>query len=131
MAIYLFENPNNKEEIVEIVQSIHEKHEYIKDGIKWNRIFTVPNASIDSQLNPDNPQDFVKYTSSRKGTIGDLMDLSAELSNKRKDKKGIDPVKEKYYDKYAKDRKGTKHPDVRKRELKEKIKGNKFIKFED
>jgi hypothetical protein len=42
--------------------------------------------------------------------MGDLWDRSAELSAKRKDKMGKDPVKEKYFENWSKKRKGKKHP---------------------
>ena len=51
-------------------------------------------------------------TGGQKGTLGDMMDRSAEMSQKRADEcGGVDPVKESYYKDYAKKRKGTPHPD--------------------
>ena len=71
-----------------------------------------PNASIDSSIDPFNKQQYMDATHKKKGTMGDMMDLSAELSAKRSEKVGgLDPVKEKFYDNYAKERKGAQHPE--------------------
>jgi hypothetical protein len=44
-----------------------------------------------------------------KGTYGDLLDYSAELSEKRASKDGEDPLKRKYFEEYKKKRGGKKH----------------------
>ena len=47
-----------------------------------------------------------------KGTVGDLLDASKEMSQKRAESNGgVDPVKEKYFKKYSESRRGAKHPD--------------------
>jgi hypothetical protein len=122
MPLYIFSNPNNPEEFVEILQSMNDIHEYIKDNIKWNREFTRPNASFDTNWIPESSQDFVEKTRNKKGTLGEIMDKSAELSEKRKEKEGIDVVKQKYYDDYAKLRDGKRHLNERKEKLKEIVK---------
>lgn len=69
------------------------------EGNKWKRIPSIPRASVDSKIDPNSKEDFVRYTGSRKGTLGDLQDLSKEMSEARAAKNGgIDPVKEKYFD---------------------------------
>lgn len=86
-----------------------------EDGVKWKRLAVKPQASFDTKVDPYSGADFVKATN-KKGTIGDLWDRSAELGAKRKDKEGgRDPVQQKFYDDYAKRRKGKRHP----QELKE------------
>jgi hypothetical protein len=114
MPIYLFQNPET-DEVAEVVLGMNDPKVYQNDGVNWVRIFTIPNAAIDTQVDPHSAKDFVKATN-KKGTIGDLFDRSAELSEKRKEKIGHDPLKEKYYENYSKTRKGKKHPDVIKRE---------------
>ena len=42
-------------------------------------------------------------------TVGDMWDLSKDMSEKRAKKAGKDPVKEKYFKDYEKKRKGVKH----------------------
>ena len=45
-----------------------------------------------------------------KGTFGDMMDYSSELSQKRAEKAGgVDPVKKKHFERYEKEV-GKKHP---------------------
>ena len=41
MPIYLYQNPKTGK-VKEIVQSVHDTHEYSEDGIKWDRIFRNP-----------------------------------------------------------------------------------------
>ena len=71
----------------------------------WSRVFLAPNASIDNSIDPFSKQQYLEATKNKKGTVGDMMNLSAELSQKRADKSGgLDPVKEKFFDNYAKER---------------------------
>jgi hypothetical protein len=42
--------------------------------------------------------------------MGHMLDYSAEMSEKRAEQAGgIDPVKQKYFENYSKERKGAKH----------------------
>lgn len=110
MPIYLYEHPKTKK-VKEIVQTMNEPHVYEENGITWNRVFTVPQASIDANIDPFNQQQFIDKTGSKNGSVGDVWDRSAELSAKRAEKAGgVDPIKEKYYKKYSKTRKGKPHP---------------------
>ena len=69
----------------------------------------------------------METTAAKKGTMGDMMDYSKELSMKRAAKNGgVDPVKEKYYKKYSDARNGTKHP----QEIKDKGYESKNVKIE-
>jgi hypothetical protein len=110
MPIYLYQNPKTRE-IKEIIQSVHDLHEYYEDNIKWNRVFTVPEVNTQDKLSVDsNAKDFDRITGKKKGSIGDLWDQSKELSEKRKKIYGKDPVKEKYFKDWSKKRKGKLHP---------------------
>lgn len=110
MPIYIYQNPKTKQ-IKEIVQSVHDVHEYYEDEIKWNRIFTIPEVNTQEKLNVNsNEKDFSRITGNKKGTIGDLWDQSKELSEKRSKIYGKDPVKEKYFKDWSKKRKGRVHP---------------------
>lgn len=110
MPIFVYRHPKTKEER-EVIQSVHEEHVYIDDkGVKWNRVFTVPNASIDSKIDPLNSRDFVEKTGRKRGNLGNIIDASKEASEKRKQIMGHDPIKKKYWDDYAKKRKGKRHP---------------------
>jgi len=108
MAIYTFFNPQTNE-YKDIIMSMNDKHEYIdNNGFKWERIFHIPNTSIDTICDPHSAKDFLKVTKKMR-TYGDVLDKSAELSEKRGGKD--DPIKSKYYDDYSKKRNGTLHPD--------------------
>lgn len=110
MPEYIYENPETGE-IVTVFQKIDDDHEYSKDGLQYGRVFTVPNASIDSDLSSLSEEAFVRATANKKGTLGDLWDASKEASLKREQIHGRDPVKEKYFKKYSEKRKGSKHKD--------------------
>jgi hypothetical protein len=111
MPEYLYQHPKNGK-VISVIQSIHDKHEYTDNtGIKWNRVFTAPELNTEGTLKADcTAQQFSEYTGKRKGNIGDLLDRSAELSEKRKKIMGKDSVKEKYFKDWSKKRKGKRHP---------------------
>ena len=111
MPIYIYQNPKNNE-IKEVVQSVHDEHEYYENKIKWNRIFTAPEVNAFDKLNAESTsKQFADLTGKQKGTMGDLWDRSKELSEKRKKiYGGQDPVKNKYYKDWSKKRKGKVHP---------------------
>lgn len=77
--------------------SMKDKHEYIDEsGYKWNRVFTCPQMSVDTEINPFNEREFVEKTKLKKNlTVGDTWDISAELSKKRERLAGKDFIKEK------------------------------------
>ena len=108
MPIYVYQHPET-EEYIELLQGMNDPHEYTDaDGMEWKRIFFVPNASFDTEVDPYSQSDYMKATANKKGTIGDMMDYSKELSAKRADKDGKDPVKEKFLRQYEK-KHGKKH----------------------
>lgn len=110
MAFYLYKNPET-EEVKEIWQNMNDEHVYFEDGVEWKRVYTKPNASVQavSKLDPFNKRGFIDKTGSMKGTIGDMMGLSEEMSAKRAEKTGHeDPVKRKFFDNYEKNI-GKKH----------------------
>jgi hypothetical protein len=113
MPLYIYKHPE-KEEYIEVLQGMNDEHKYEQDDLEWERVFLAPNASIDSSVDPFNGRQFVDSTAAKKGTMGDMMDYSKELSEKRADKNGgVDPVKEKYYKDYSKARNGAEHPKQR------------------
>ena len=113
MPIYIYQHPKTKK-IVEILQSMSEEHIYIDaKGQKWNRVFTKPQASIDTQVNLHDPKDFVKKTRDKNYSLGQLWDKSAELSEKRGGNSGQDKIRNKAEHKYEKQT-GKKHPHTKK-----------------
>jgi hypothetical protein len=126
MPIYTFENPETGE-TVDVIQKMNDKHEYFdKNGIKYKRVYYSPNMSIDSQIDAFSSKDFAEKTRNKKGTIGDLLDKSKELSEKRGGKNN-DPVLKDFYSSYEKDN-GIKHSNQIKSEKLE-ITNNKLKKF--
>jgi len=108
MPIYLYQNPETGE-IKEIIQSVHEAHLYVENGIKWERVFTPPQLNTEGTLKADcTEKQFSEFTKNKKGTIGDLWDRSKELSEKRKKIYGKDSVKEKYKKNWSKKRKNRR-----------------------
>ncbi len=108
--IYLYKNPETGE-IKEIVQGMNDVHEYEEDGVEWNRVFTVPQASIDTKIDPFSKNAFIDKTRNN-STMGDMWDRSRELSDRRAQEsgEGVDPVKQKYIKDYKKKRGGKDHP---------------------
>lgn len=109
MGYYLFQHPET-EEVVEVFQRMNEDHLYIsEDGTMWNRIYVNPKVSIDTKIDPYSSRDFVEKTKNKNGTIGDLWDRSAELSERRAKIEGSDSIKDKAANSY-KDKTGKEHP---------------------
>ena len=102
MGIYLYENPETSE-IKEVFQGMNDLHEYQQDGIKWQRVWTVPAGVVDGRLNPWSAAKFVEKTGKGSDTYGSLLDRSAELSAKRAEEcGGKDPLKERVFENYQK-----------------------------
>lgn len=120
MPIYIFENVKTGE-VKEFFLSM-DKISSFSPGKHWKRIYTAPNVSMDSKINPYSSKDFVEKTRNKKGTIGDLLDRSRELSEARGGEKK-DPVLKKYFKEYEK-QKGIKHANQIKSEKKEKLQKN-------
>lgn len=111
MPQYLFCHPEDDSQIVEAFFHMNDKKFYIdENGLEWRRVFTVPQACVDSDFDPRNKEEFMRR-GAKYGTLGDLMDKSRELSEKRAEKEGFDPIKREFFDQYAKTRNGAKHPD--------------------
>jgi len=111
MPTYVYKHPD-KEEYVEVVQSMNEDHVYFDENkLEWKRVFINPQLNVESNIDPFSNTDFIEKTGKMNGTYGDMMDLSKELSEKRKAANGgVDPVKQDYYKQYSSERKGAKHP---------------------
>lgn len=127
MPIYIYKHPE-QEKYTEVFQTMMEDHVYFdSEGLEWKRVFTTPNMSIDSQIDPHSSKEFIEKTAGKRGTMGDMMDYSKELSHVRAEKNGgVDPVKEKYFKDYADKRNGAKHFD----QVRSEIKNNKQLDVE-
>jgi len=108
MPYYTYKNPKTSE-TKDIYQSMREDHVYSEGGQAWVRVFESPQMSVDTNINPDSKADFMRATQKRM-TMGDMWDVSADLSAKRAEKYGSDPVKDTAVEKYKKKCKKNKHP---------------------
>lgn len=110
MPTYIYKHPE-KEEYIEIIQSMNDEHVYFDDdGLEWQRQWTNPQLNTESSIDPFDSKAFVERTGNMKGTYGDLQNYSKELSEQRKSiHGGIDPVQQKHFKKYSKERNGAKH----------------------
>lgn len=108
MPIYIYKHPA-KDNYEEVVQRMDDLHSFSKDGLEWKRVFLIPNASISSNADPFDSNSFVEKTGKMKGTVGDMMSYSEELSQKRAEKHGgQDPVRKQHFKDYERDI-GKKH----------------------
>jgi len=121
MPIYVFEHPKTGEQ-VEVFFGMNEEKKHIdKDGTEWKRVFLSSELSTEGSIDPWNNVDFVNKTANKKGSYGDILNLSKELSEKRAaQNNGKDPVKEKYFKNYSKERGGKKHPEQMKKSFENK-----------
>lgn len=122
MPQYLFSNPDNPDEIEIVILSVNDEKIFIKNGVKWNREFSVPFTAVNTVVDPFSEKSYLAATENKKETIGSLQDRSRELSEKRESKDGIDTNKQKYFDNYSKIRKGKEHPEVKKKKVQDSLK---------
>ena len=112
MPLYSFFS-ESKNEYRDVFFHMNDEKNYCgEDGTEageWRRIYTVPTASIDTRIDPNNRNEFIRRTDKYK-SVGDLLDKSKELSEQRKAKDGRDSVQEKFFANYEKITNGKKHP---------------------
>jgi hypothetical protein len=112
MPEYTYLNEETGERI-DVIQTMREEHRYFgEDGKEWKRVFYSPNASIDSLSNtsPFDTRAHVEKTGKMKGCLGDLFNVSKEMSERREQKiGGEDPVKRQFFKDYQKKNNGAKH----------------------
>ena len=127
MPEYTYKHPK-KDIYIDVVQGINEKHVFFKNGVEWQRVFSAPQIGIQTKIDPFSKRQFVEKTGQSRGSVGDVLDRSAELSQKRKDQTGgIDPLQEKHFSDYARIRHGKRHPSDPKRYAKLNKLGGSFF----
>ena len=111
MPEYIYKHPN-KEEYVSVIQRMNEEHMYLDENqLQWKRVLTCPKLNIDADIDPFNQNHYIEKTKNMKGSVGDLMDQSRELSEKRASiHGGDDPIKRKKLDDWSSKRGGMIHP---------------------
>lgn len=92
MPIYLFQHPKTKK-VVEVVQKMSDPHVYSEGGVVWNRIFTKPQAALNTRISATDRKEFLEKTRGKNYSVGQLWDMSAELSERRGGITGHDEVK--------------------------------------
>lgn len=83
----------------------------IANGQRWKRVFVCPqlNTAGMKPLDPFSEKAFREKTGAMKGTVGDLWDTAKEMSEKRAEKLGEDPIRKKYFENYKKRKRGVPH----------------------
>ena len=111
MPLYTFSHPETKE-LKDVFFHMNETKEYTdQSGTVWNREYASPQLNANGSVDPWDSKSFVDKTNS-KGKLGDLLDRSSDLSKERASQTGgVDPIKEKYYERYSKERNGAIHAD--------------------
>lgn len=98
---------------------MNDEHTLVVDGVQWERVFIAPQATTDTRIDAFSQKDFVNKTGRKSGTLGNLLDMSREFSDKRAQKVGdTDPLKQKVYDDWSKARGGKIHRDDPRRQKK-------------
>lgn len=119
MPAYIYKHPTENK-YVEVIQGMNDEHVFFDyEGLQWRRVFTVPQAVMSSvsSIDPFDRKSQIEKTGNIKGTVGDLWDISKEMSIKREDKLGCeDPVKREYFNEYKKQN-GCKHWHDRKKKI--------------
>tara|TARA_R100001015_G_C4540353_1_gene104528 strand:+ start:222 stop:587 length:366 start_codon:yes stop_codon:yes gene_type:complete len=111
MPIYQFIHPETKE-VIDVVQRMKQDHVFIDEhGVEWQRVWSVPQASIDTQVDHNDKNAWMRKMENKRLTVGDMEAQGEQLSQKRaKENGGVDPLRRKYFDDWSKKRKGKKHP---------------------
>ena len=86
----------------------------------YKRVYSAPLAAKDMLQKDATKEDFKRVTEGKNMTVGEMWEISREMSEQRASKNaGHDPVKENFYKEYEK-KTGGKHIDVKKRDAMEK-----------
>lgn len=97
---------------------------------KRSEVFHLPYVAIKGSKDPFSERAFVEDTGRKRGTVGDMMDYSRELSEKRAQQNGgVDPIQQNFFKDYKK-RVGKKHLNDPSRIDKSKLK-NSFVSVTD
>lgn len=122
MPVYSFASLEGKEisVLVRLDEPDKARQVQIVDGVTYKRIYSAPLAAVDTVKGSLEQRDFNRVTQNKNLKVGDMWEISQEMSKDRADKNGgYDPVREKMYDKHLKEF-GKPHKDVIDRNVKEK-----------
>lgn len=108
MPLYSFQSPTTGE-IIDIYFGMNDPKEYRdSEGVLWERVWEKPHATVHGNSDPFDSKAFVEKTRNMKGTVGDLWDMSRELSEKRGGKEN-DPIRKDALKKNSAERGGKEH----------------------
>lgn len=80
---YIYCNPADESETVEVIQGMNEPHEFKKNGVKWNRVWCNPQVVFEGlEFDVFSSKDFARKTNTT-DNLGAIFDRSAEWSDKR------------------------------------------------
>lgn len=126
MPTYSFTHQESGETIdlyLDLKQPPEAYRQQVRDGKVFKRVYEVPGMSINSIMKDDTKEEFARVTDKRDITVGQMAEVSKEMSVKRAAREGSDAVQEVFYKDYEK-RIGVKHKDVVKRERLKKAKAS-------
>ncbi len=123
MPVYDFADPATGK-VISVLVRLDETNEarqtQVQDGVTYKRVYSAPAAAHDTIKGSATQQDFHRCADGKNLKVGDLWDMSREMSQDRADRNGgYDPVREKLYEKHQKEF-GKPHQDVIERNVKEK-----------
>ena len=117
MPIYTFQHPKSGK-VVEVIQRMSEPHVYVDaKNVTWIRIFSNPQVAFNTILSATDSKTFVEKTRGKNYSLGQMWDLSAELSAKREGASGVDEIRVKAESTY-KNRTQQDHPHSKKKSRK-------------
>jgi hypothetical protein len=129
--VYQFRNKKTGK-IIDVVMSMKDYKPYRGENGNedfWERVYDVPQVNIGNAtvVDPFDNKAYVNKTEHMRGRYGDLLDYSAELSERRAAiAGGEDPIKRKYFDEYKKKTNGKRHIKDRPKKIESK---NATIEF--
>jgi len=101
MPFYTFQHPETNETI-DIFFKMNDEKKYVDEsGVVWSRVYYPPLFAFDTMIDPHDEKAFAKKTE-KGGTVGELFDLSKEMSERRGGDKN-DEIKVKYTEKRKKE----------------------------
>ena len=140
--LIIFQNPKTSEKKIVHIRDGHKVVYVDSSGVSWTPVeeetipdkrsdtFSLPYVAIKGNSDPFDQQSFVEETGRKRGTVGDMLDYSRELSEKRAQKNGgVDPIQNKFFKDYQR-RVGKKHLNDPSRIDKSKLK-NSFVSVTD
>lgn len=105
MPLYDFHNEKTGETIsvfLDMKQAPEAYRQQTVNGVVYKRVYTVPHACKDTKVGSAARDDFRRVTEGKNLTVGEMQNISREMSQIRESKEGVDRVKEKFITNYKK-----------------------------